>query len=155
MLGRLAVDGDVTVPLRAQAAALAAEIDFAARDYADADDEAKRAAELAPTEADGGRRWPSCGRWPTPAARETLGRALFGDELRPAGRRSGADLLPDAPSTRASSRPTRWGRTWSGASCSARDPARALPYLARACDDEAPTAVGRRCRPSSCASAGA
>ena len=52
MLGRLAVDGDVTVPLRAQATALAAEINFVARDYVRADDEEKRAAELASSEAE-------------------------------------------------------------------------------------------------------
>ena len=52
MLGRLAVDADVTVPLRAQAASLAAEINFVAGDYVRADIEQRRAAELASSEAD-------------------------------------------------------------------------------------------------------
>ena len=62
MLGRLAVDGDVTVPLRAQATALAAEINFVARDYIRADNEEKRAADWRRQRPSGGRRLRSCVR---------------------------------------------------------------------------------------------
>ena len=51
-LGRLEVDDGVTVPLRAQAASVAAEIEFVARDYVRANEEQKRAAELASSEAE-------------------------------------------------------------------------------------------------------
>ena len=42
-----------------------------------------------------GKRWRSWTALASPTARATLGRALFGDEVRTAGRGSGADVLPD------------------------------------------------------------
>ena len=52
MLAQLSVGSDVTVPLRAQAASLAAEINFVARDYVRASAEQRRATEMASSEAD-------------------------------------------------------------------------------------------------------
>ncbi len=134
LLGRLAVDADITVPLRAQAAALATEINFVARDYVRADSEARRAAELASSEAERRQALAKLRALATPDARATLGRALFGEEVGTAGadpvlafylfteyaRLVPSDLLG----------PYLVGRQLLG-----RDPARALPQLARACDD--------------------
>ena len=85
MLGRLAVDADITVPLRAQAATLAAEINFVARDYVRADIEQRRAAELASSETERRQALAKLRALASPAARATLGRALFGDDV---GRRA-------------------------------------------------------------------
>ena len=60
MLSRLAVDGDITVPLRAQAAALAAAINFVARDYVRADNETSaRRWSWRRRRPNAGRRWRS------------------------------------------------------------------------------------------------
>jgi hypothetical protein len=148
MLGRLAVDGDVTVPLRAQATALAAEINFVGRDYIRAESEEKRAAELASSEAERRQALAKLHALATPVARATLGRALFGDEAQPPGadpvltfyliteyaRLVPTDLL---------------GPYLIGRQLLARDPARALPHLARACDDgevHLPPEFVRECR---------
>jgi hypothetical protein len=148
LLGRLAVDGGITVPLRAQAAALATEINFVAGDYVRADNEARRSAELASSEAERRQALAKLRALATPAARATLGRALFGDEVGA----SGADpvlmfyliteyarLVPSDPVG-----PYLIGRQLLG-----RDPARALPLLARACDDgpsTLPPEFMRECR---------
>jgi len=148
MLGRLEVDDGVTVPLRAQAASLAAEIEFVARDYLRAHEEQKRAAELASSEAERRQALAKLRAFASEAARTTLGRALFGDEGQPAGadpvltfylmteyaRLVPTDLLG----------PYLVGRQLLG-----RDPARALPHLSRACDDATPslpTEFVRECR---------
>ena len=95
MLSRLAVDGGITVPLRAQAAALAAAINFVARDYVRADVEARRAAELASSETERRQALARLAGLASPVARATLGRALL-RRRDPDGRRgSGADVLPD------------------------------------------------------------
>jgi hypothetical protein len=148
MLSRLGVDGDVTVPLRAQAASLAAEINFVARDYVRAEAEQKRAAELASSEAERRQALARLRGLATPVARATLGRALFGDDVQPAGadpvltfylfteyaRLAPTDLL---------------GPYLVGRQLLTRDPARALPYLAHACDGrepELPPEFVRECR---------
>ena len=89
-----------------------------------------------------GRRWRSSAASPIASARDTLGRALFGDELGRAGAdpvltfffiQEYARLLPtDALG------PYLVGRQLLG-----RDPARALPYLSRACGDETPPSTLR------------
>ncbi len=148
MLSRLAVDGGVTIPLRAQAVALAAEINFIARDYVRAENEAKRAAELASSEAERRQALARLRALETPVARETLGRALFGDDVGTAGAdpvltfyliTEYARLVPgDA-----------LGPYLVGRQLLARDPARALPYLARACDEaqpKLPSEFVRECR---------
>jgi hypothetical protein len=148
MLGRLAVDGDVTVPLRAQATALAAEINFIGRDYVRAEAEQKRAAELASSEAERRQALARLRALETPVARATLGRALFGDDVLPAGAdpvltfylmTEYARLAPDD-----SLGPYLIGRQLVG-----RDAARALPYLSRACDGgepKLPAEFVRECR---------
>ncbi|HSZ84247.1 MAG TPA: hypothetical protein VLA14_18305 [Polyangia bacterium] len=138
-LGRLAGDADVTEPLRASAASLAAEIQFAARDFVDATAEEQRA--LALFTEDGDRRLATAKlrALATPVARETLGRALFGDELGG----SGADpvLTFHLMGEFARLHPAdRLGPYLLGRQLLARAPEQALPYLRRACDDEAPGA---------------
>jgi hypothetical protein len=148
MLGRLAVDGDVTVPLRAQATALAAEINFVGRDYIRAESEEKRAAELASSEAERRQALAKLHALATPVARATLGRALFGDEAQPAG----ADPVLTFYLITEYARlvPTDMlGPYLIGRQLLARDPARALPHLARACDDgevHLPPEFVRECR---------
>jgi hypothetical protein len=132
ILGRLVVDGDVTVPLRAQATALAAEINFVARDYVRAENEQKRAAELASSEGERRQALARLRAFATPVARATLGRALFGDDVQPAGAdpvltfylfTEFARLVPD----------DMLGPYLIGRQLLPRDAARALPYLSRAC----------------------
>ena len=149
MLSRLAVDGGITVPLRAQAVALAAELNFAARDYVRAEHEQRRAAELASSEGERRQALARLRALASPTARQTLGRALFGDEVQSAGadpvltfylfteyaRLEPSDMLG----------PYLVGRQLLG-----RDAARALPHLTRACDDgsaaKLPPEFMRECR---------
>jgi hypothetical protein len=140
MLGRLSVGSDVTVPLRAQAASLAAEINFVAGDFVRANTEQRRATELASSEADRRLALAKLRALDSESARATLGRALYGDELHGAGadqvltfylmgeyaRLFPADLL---------------GPYLLGRQLLSRDPARALPYLARACEGESAQAA--------------
>jgi hypothetical protein len=147
-LGRLTVDGGITVPMRAQAAALAAEINFVAGDYVRADNEARRAAELASSEAERRQALAKLRALATSEARATLGRALFGDEVGSASAdpvltfylmNEYARLVPSDPLG-----PYLVGRQLLG-----RDPARALPYLSRACDEgrsTLPPEFVRECR---------
>jgi len=148
MLSRLAVDGDVTVPLRAQATALAAEINFVGRDYIRAAAEQTRAAELASSEAERRQALARLRALATAVARATLGRALFGDDVQPAGAdpvltfylmTEYARLVPD----------DLLGPYLVGRQLLGRDAARALPYLARACDGgepKLPPEFMRECR---------
>jgi hypothetical protein len=149
LLGRLAVDADITVPLRAQSAMLAADINFASRDYVRAEDEMKRAAELASSEVERRQALARLRALSTPVARSTLGRALFGDELLSANAdpvltfylmTEYARLEPGDPLG-----PYLVGRQLLG-----RDAARALPYLTRACDEASPSTLApeflRECR---------
>jgi hypothetical protein len=149
MLGRLQVDGDVTVPLRAQAASLGAEINFNDRDYVRAEEQAKRAAEMASSEVERRQALARLKGLASPVARATLGRALFGDQLGAAGdpvltfylMTEYARLVPSEALG-----PYLIGRQLLG-----RDSARALPYLARACPlDEAEPSLApefqRECR---------
>jgi hypothetical protein len=136
-LARMQADAETTVPLKARAASLAAEIEFAAGDFANAAEEERRATAWASTEADRRQGLAKERALATRGARDTLGRALFGDALG----RAGADpvltffsaeefarLHPDDP----------LGPYLVGRQLLARDPARALPALSRACGDEAP-----------------
>jgi len=140
LLGRLEVDAGITVPMRAQAAALAAEITFNAHDYIRAEDEEKRAAELASSETERRQALARLAALSSPVARSTLGRALFGDELLAANpdpvltfflMTEYARLAPADP----------LGRYLIGRQLLSRDPARALPYLAQVCpaDEQRPT----------------
>jgi hypothetical protein len=149
LLGRLAVDADITVPLRAQAATLATEINFVSRDYVRADIEARRAAELASSETERRQALARLQALATPTARATLGRALFGDDIGAATAdpvltfhlmNEYARLVPNDPLG-----PYLVGRQLLG-----RDPARALPYLGRACGVDGASALPpefvRECR---------
>jgi hypothetical protein len=136
-LGRLAGDADVTQPVHAQAASLAAEIQFHAGDFVNASADERRVLELATEDGDRRLATAKLRALATPAARQTLGRALFGDELGGAG----ADpvltfhLMGEYARLHADDRigPYLLGRQLLG-----RAPEEALPFLRRACDDEAP-----------------
>jgi hypothetical protein len=136
-LGRLAADADVTQPLHAQAASLAAELQFHEGDFANAAAEQRRALELATEDGDRRLAIAKLRALATPAARATLGRALFGDDLGGGG----ADpvltfhLIGEYARLDPGDRvgPYLLGRQLLG-----RAPEQALPFLRRACDDEAP-----------------
>jgi hypothetical protein len=144
-LGRLAADADVTQPLHAQAASLAAELQFHAGDFANALAEQRRVLELSTEDGDRRLATAKLRALATPAARETLGRALFGDDLGGAG----ADpvltfhLIGEYARLHPADRvgPYLLGRQLLG-----RAPEQALPFLRRACDEEAPmpARVGQR-----------
>jgi hypothetical protein len=134
-LGRIAADADVTRPLHASAASLAAEIQFHEGDFVNAAVEQRRALSLA-TE-DGERRLATVKlrALETASGRETLGRALFGDELGGGG----ADpvLTFHLISEYARLHPEdRTGPYLVGRQLLSRSPAQALPFLRRACDDD-------------------
>jgi hypothetical protein len=136
-LGRLAGDADVTAPLHAQGASLAAEIQFHAGDFVNATAEERRVLELATEDGDRRLATAKLRALATPAARATLGRALFGDELGGAG----ADpvLTFHLMSEYARLHPNdRVGPYLLGRQLLSRAAEEALPFLRRACDDEAP-----------------
>jgi hypothetical protein len=140
-LGRVAGDADVTQPLHATAASLAAEIQFHSGDYVNATAEEGRVLELAVEDGDRRQAIAKLRALATPAARETLGRALFGDELGGAG----ADpvLTFHFIGEYARLHPAdRVGPYLLGRQLLGRAPEQALPFLRRACDEEAP-APGR------------
>jgi hypothetical protein len=133
-LAHLALDGTLTVPLRAEAESLTAAIDFAGRDYLNAETHQRRALDLAATDADRRQALAKLAGLSTPAARTTLGRALYAETVEPDvdqvltfflfgeyARLHPADRLG----------PYLLGRQLIG-----RDAARALPLLSRACSDE-------------------
>ena len=140
-LGRLAADADVTRPLHASAASLAAEIHFHAHDYANATSQQERVLELATEDGDRRLATAKLRALQTPSARETLGRALYGDELGGAG----ADpvltfyLLSEFMRLNPGE---HLGPYLVGRQLLARDPAQALPFLRRACDDDGPQPTG-------------
>jgi hypothetical protein len=133
-LGRIGADADVTRPLHALAANLAAELHFHAGDYANAAAEQKRAVELATEESERRLATARLRALETPTSRATLGRALWGDELGGAG----ADpvltfhLLSEFMRLNPSE---QLGPYLIGRQLVTRDPAQALPFLRRACDD--------------------
>jgi hypothetical protein len=132
-LGHLALDGTLTVPLRAEAESLSAAIDFAARDYPNAETHQRRALELAATEADRRQALAKVKALESPPAQATLGRALFADVLEP-------DIDPVLTfyllAEYARLFPTdRLGPYLIGRQLLGRDAARALPQLTRACGD--------------------
>ncbi len=133
-LAYLALDASLTVPLRAEAEALSAAIDFSARDYANAETHQRRALELAATDADRRQALAKLKALQSPPARATLGRALFADVLEP-------DIDPVLTfyllAEYARLFPTdRLGPYLIGRQLIGRDAARALPQLTRACGDE-------------------
>ena len=135
MLGQMEGDGTVTIPLRAQAASLAAEIAFADGDYASAETETRRAAEWATSEGDRRQALAKLRALRDPAARSTLGRALFGDELGEAGADPVLTFFLMLEYARLHS-DDALGPYLVGRQLVGRDPERALPYLARACGEQ-------------------
>jgi hypothetical protein len=155
VLARLELEADLTVPLRGAAESLTAEIDFAARDFDNAETHQRRAADLAATEAERRLAFARLKGLASPSARATLGRALLGDNLTAPG----ADPVLTFYLLFEYARlfPTdRLGPYLIGRQLLGRDAARALPQLARACGDEEtaepversplPTELARECR---------
>jgi hypothetical protein len=137
ILGRLQADADLTDPLLAQASSLAAEIHFHAADFANAIAAETRARELATDENDRRQAQAKLQALSSPPARQTLGRVLFGDDPQAAA--GGADpvLAFFLVSEYARLFPNdALGPYLVGRQLLARDAARALPYLRRACGEE-------------------
>jgi tetratricopeptide (TPR) repeat protein len=138
ILGKLAIQGDVTGPLRARIASVAAEIHFHSGDDANVTAEEQKVMALATEDGDRRLAHTRMTSVRSQAARDTLGRAIFG-----AGFREPVDavltfyLLTEYARLHPGDRlgPYLVGRQLLG-----RDPAHALPYLRRACeeDDDAP-----------------
>ncbi len=148
ILARLELDAELTVPLRAAAENLTAQIDFVAQDFGNAETHQRRAAELAATEAERRLAFAKLKGLASAGARATLGRALLGDAL----------IAPDTDPVLtfyllleyARLFPTeRLGPYLVGRQLLGRDPARALPQLQRACsDDEVSGPASRQALPS-------
>ena len=136
-LGRLAADADLTDPMHAQVASLAAEIDFHAGDFANATAEQRRYLDLATEDAERRLGLARLRGLATPAARATLGRALFGDALGMAGNDPLLTFHLMSEYTRLHPA-DRVGPYLLGRQLVGRAPEEALPFLRRACDDEAP-----------------
>jgi hypothetical protein len=140
LLGRLRADADVTQPLQAQGASLAAEIHFHERDFVNARIEEQHALELFTEDADRRLALAKLRALASPPARDTLGRALFGDAFGAGG----ADpvLTFFLMSEYARLHPTDpVGPYLLGRQLLPREPAFALPFLRRACEDDGPPAV--------------
>jgi hypothetical protein len=152
-LARLALDATLTVPLRAETESLQAQLDFAARDYAAAQQHERRALELATTDADRRLATAKLAGLANPTSRATLGRALFGDD--PAGGELDRVLTFFLMTEYARLFPgDRLGPYLVGRQLLFRDPARALPELTRACGEDRgekdpsalPPEMARECR---------
>ncbi len=150
-LARLSLDAALTDPLRAEVESLTAVVDFAAGDFTAAQAHERRALELAATDADRRLAMAKLAGLADPAARATLGRALFGDLP--------VDGEPDRVLTffllteYARLFPgERLGPYLVGRQLLGRDPARALPQLDRACGETSggqaalPAEFVRECR---------
>jgi tetratricopeptide (TPR) repeat protein len=141
-LGRIGADADVTRPVHAAAAGLAAEIHFHARDYVNATAEQRRALELATEDGDRRLATVKLRALATASGRDTLGRALFGDEL--GGANADPVLTFHLMSEYARLHPAdRLGPYLVGRQLLGRAPEQALPFLRRACDDD-PTPPGAK-----------
>jgi hypothetical protein len=155
VLTRLELDAELTVPLRAAAENLAAEIDFVARDFGNAETHQRRAAELAATEAERRLAFAKLKGLASPGARATLGRALLGDDLNATDADPVLTFYLFLEYTRLFPS-DRLGPYLVGRQLLGRDPARALPQLQRACTDEEvsepapqaalPSELARECR---------
>ena len=127
--------------MRARVASLAATLYFLSGDYANAEAAERRVLALAPDEGDRRLAHSKLRALATPAARQTLGRALYGDR---AGVGTDPVLVFFLMSEFARLFPReRLGPYLIGRQLLLRDPAHALPYLRRACgeSDAPPTAA--------------
>jgi tetratricopeptide (TPR) repeat protein len=136
-LARLASDGDLTDPVRARVAALAAALYFLSGDFANAEAAERRVLALAPDEGDRRTSAARLRALAAPGARQTLGRALYGDHP---GVGTDPVLVFFLMSEFARLFPhDRLGPYLIGRQLLLRDAAHALPYLRRACADDDPT----------------
>ncbi len=132
---QLTSDGDLTVPMQARVSSLAGTLYFLSGDYANAEAAERRVLKLAPDEAERRLAYSRLRALAQPNARQTLGRALFGDR---AGVASDPVLVFFLMSEFARLYPReRLGPYLIGRQLLLRDAAHALPYLQRACGDAA------------------
>jgi hypothetical protein len=152
LLGQLGSDGDLTAPMRARVASLAGTLYFQSGDFGNAEASERRVLALAAEDADRRGAYAKLHALAAPAARQTLGRALYGDQPGVAPdpvlvfflMGEYARIFPEQ----------RLGPYLIGRQLLTRDPAHALPYLRRACDEDdsppAPIALApelvRECR---------
>ncbi len=137
---QLTADGDLTVPMRAAVASFTGQLYFLSGDYANAEAAEQRALKLAPDEANRRFAYSRLRALAQPNARQTLGRAMFGDRV---GVISDPVLVFFQIGEFARLYPReRLGPYLIGRQLLVRDAAHALPYLQRACGDgePAPTA---------------
>jgi tetratricopeptide (TPR) repeat protein len=134
LLAHLGSDGDLTDPVRARVSSLAGSLYFLSGDYANAEASERRVLALAPDEGDRRVATSKLRALAAPGARQTLGRAIYGDQ---------PGVTPDPVlvffliSEFARLFPhDRLGPYLVGRQLVLRDPAHALPYLRRACDDD-------------------
>jgi hypothetical protein len=137
LLGRLGADRDLSEPLQAQAASLAAEIHFHARDPDNARADLARVLSLAVEEGDRRLTLAKARALEDATGRDTLGRALFGDQLGGAGADAVLAFFLIGEFARLHPRdplgPYLLGRQLLG-----REPAHALSFLRRACEESVP-----------------
>jgi hypothetical protein len=135
LLARLAIDAELTAPVRAQAEDLEASLAFDGRDFANAEAHERRVAELASTEADRRLAYAKLKGLSGAAAQTTLGRALLATDLRVPERDPVLTffLLTEYARLHPAE---RLGPYLLGRQLLNRDAARALPLLTRACGDE-------------------
>ena len=132
---QLASDGDLTVPMQALVASFAGALYFLSGDYDNAEAAERRALKLAPNPADRRLAYSRLRALAQPNARQTLGRALFGDR---AGVVSDPVLVFFLINEFARLYPReRLGPYLIGRQLLSRDAAHALPYLQRACGETA------------------
>jgi hypothetical protein len=133
-------DGDLTDPMRARVSSLAGTIYFHTGDFANAAAAERRVAALAPDEGDRRSATAKLRALSAPAARDTLGRALYGDQI---GVGNDAVLTFFLIDEFARVFPgDRLGPYLIGRQLLSRDPAHALPFLRRACGDVETPASG-------------
>ncbi|HXI58108.1 MAG TPA: hypothetical protein VNO55_18710 [Polyangia bacterium] len=134
ILGQLSMNGDLTDPLRARVAALTGAINYHAGDFANAEASEKKVITLSTDEGERRTAQARLRALRSPAARQTLGRVLYGDELDQAPdavlgfflMTDYARLFPD----------DRLGPYLVGRQLLGRDPAHALPQLRTACEED-------------------
>jgi tetratricopeptide (TPR) repeat protein len=133
-LGKQGAQGEVTDPLRARAASLAAEIRFHVGDFGNAAADEARALALAGDDGDRRMAMARSRALETRVGRETLGRALFGDAQGAAGADPVLTFFLMLEYARLAPG-DRLGPYLVGRQLLLRDAAHALPYLRRACDE--------------------
>jgi tetratricopeptide (TPR) repeat protein len=140
VLTHLGSDGDLTEPMRARVAGAAGAVYFHSGDFANAEAAEKQVLALATDEGDRRTAYAKLRALASAPARQTLGRALYGDDPGAASDPVVVFFLVSEYARIFSD--DRLGPYLVGRQLVARDAAHALPYLRRACgEDEGPGAA--------------